>query len=53
MADEAAAASYITSGAPDRVVVWNVEGVGHTGGFDAEPDTWQERVVSFLDEHLR
>lgn len=50
--DEASAASYIKSGASDRVVVWTVEGAGHTDGFDAEPDDWQERVVGFFDERL-
>ena len=50
--DEAHAASYTRSGANDRVVVWNVEGAGHTGGFDTAPDDWQQRVVGFLDERL-
>ena len=51
--DEAHAASYIESGASDRVMVRNVEGAGHTGGFDTQPDDWRERVVGFLDERLR
>lgn len=50
--DEARAASYIRSGASDRVVVWNVDGAGHTDGLDTAPDEWRERVVGFLDEHL-
>lgn len=50
--DEALAASHVKSGASDRVTVWKVDGADHTGGFDREPDVWQQRVVDFLDQHL-
>jgi dienelactone hydrolase len=51
--DEGHAASYIRAAAPDRVTVWNVDGAGHTGGYETRPDDWQQRVVEFLDESLR
>jgi hypothetical protein len=35
------------------VTVWNVDGADHTGGYDTQPDDWQQRVVEFLDESLR
>jgi dienelactone hydrolase len=51
--DEAHAAAYIQAGAGERVTVWNVDGADHTGGYDTQPDDWQQRVVEFLDETLR
>ena len=51
--DEGHAASYIQAAAPDRVMVWNVDGADHTGGYDTQPDEWEQRVVGFLDESLR
>jgi dienelactone hydrolase len=51
--DEGHAASYIQAAAPDRVMVWNVDGADHTGGHDTQPDEWEQRVVGFLDESLR
>jgi len=51
--DEGHAASNIQAAARDRVTVWNVEGADHTGGYDTQPDDWQQRVVEFLDENLR
>ncbi len=51
--DEGHAASYIQAAASDRVTVWNVEGADHTGGYDTQPDDWEQRVVEFLDENLR
>jgi hypothetical protein len=51
--DEGHAASYIQAGASGRVTVWNVDGADHTGGYDTQPDDWQQRVVEFLDENLR
>ncbi len=51
--DEAHAAAYIRTGAPDRVSVWNVEGADHTGGYETRPDEWQRRVIDFLDATLR
>ena len=53
MADEGHAASYIQAPASDRVTVWNVDGADHTGGYDTQPDDWEQRVVEFLDESLR
>ncbi|MEZ5237430.1 MAG: hypothetical protein R2716_00175 [Microthrixaceae bacterium] len=50
--DEGHAASHISSGAGDRVTVWNVVGAGHTGGYETRPDEWTRRVVSFLDQSL-
>lgn len=51
--DEGHAASDIQAGASGRVTVWNVDGADHTGGYDTQPDDWQQRVVEFLDENLR
>jgi dienelactone hydrolase len=51
--DERHAAAYIQAAASDRVIVWNVEGADHTGGYDTRPDDWEQRVVAFLDENLR
>jgi dienelactone hydrolase len=51
--DEGHAASYIQGAARDRVVVWNVDGAGHTGGYDTQSDDWEQRVVEFFDESLR
>ena len=53
MADEGHAAYYIQAPASDRVTVWNVDGADHTGGYDTQPDDWEQRVVEFLDESLR
>jgi uncharacterized protein len=53
LADEHHAASHIQAGARDRVEVWNVDGAGHTDGYRTQPDQWQQRVVGFLDAHLR
>jgi uncharacterized protein len=50
--DESHAASYIQAGASDRVTVWNIDGADHTGGYDTQPDDWQQRVIKFLDERL-
>jgi dienelactone hydrolase len=51
--DEGHAAAYIQAAASDRVTVWNVDGADHTGGYDTQPDDWQQRVIEFLDESLR
>ena len=51
--DEAHAASSIQAGASERVTVWNVDGADHTGGYETQPDQWQQRIVEFLDETLR
>jgi fermentation-respiration switch protein FrsA (DUF1100 family) len=50
--DEGHAASFIESGASERVTVWNVDGANHTGGYDARPTDWRRHVVEFLDESL-
>lgn len=52
VADEGHAARYIQSGASDRVTVWSIEGVPHTGGFDHGPAEWTQRVGDFLDGAL-
>ena len=52
VADEGHAAAYIRTGASDRVTVWNVDGAGHTDGYERQPDEWARRVVDFLDEAL-
>ena len=48
--DETHAAAHIRRGAPDTVTIWEVEGAGHTGGLDADPTAWEDRVVGFLDD---
>jgi dienelactone hydrolase len=50
--DEGHAASHVQAAASDRVMVWTVDGAGHTGGYDTRPDDWQQRVIGFLDESL-
>ncbi|HSP04354.1 MAG TPA: alpha/beta hydrolase [Acidimicrobiales bacterium] len=50
--DERHAAAWIAAGAPERVVVWTVDGAGHTDGIGVAPDEWERRVVGFLDENL-
>lgn len=52
VADEGHAAAWIAAGAPERVVVWTVDGAGHTAGLDVAPEEWERRVVGFLDENL-
>ncbi len=50
--DEGHAATFIQSGAPERVAVWTVDGADHTGGYDTQPSDWRQHVVDFLDERL-
>lgn len=50
--DEHRAATHLRGAAPDRVSVWVVDGAGHVGGYAADPDEWQRRVVAFLDQRL-
>ena len=52
VADEATAARWIQSGSPTTVAVWVVPGAGHTGGLHVEPQEWEARVTSFLDQAL-
>lgn len=49
----ASVANAVAAVAPDRATSWVVEGAGHTGGLDAQPVAWEQRVVGFLDEALR
>jgi hypothetical protein len=32
--------------------IWKVPGAGHTGGIDAQPAEYEQRVVGFFDEGL-
>jgi dienelactone hydrolase len=50
--DEGHAAEDLRAAAPDRVEVWTIDGVGHTGGYERDPVGWQRRVTSFLDDAL-
>jgi dienelactone hydrolase len=52
MDDEEHAASFIREGASDRVAVWTVAGAAPAGGYEAQPDAWERRVVGFLDANL-
>ena len=52
LADEGHAAADMAAAGDDRVVVWTVEGAGHTDGLAVAPEEWERRVVGFLDEHL-
>ena len=49
---EAQAAAHMAAGAPDRVAVWTIPDVGHTGGLAADAEVWTDRVVGFLDDAL-
>jgi fermentation-respiration switch protein FrsA (DUF1100 family) len=48
VADEADAAAYIATAAPDRVQTWEVQGASHTDGLTVAPEEWETRVVTFL-----
>jgi hypothetical protein len=41
---------YEAAGEPKTL--WEVEGAGHTGGIDADPDEYQRRVLAFFDQAL-
>ena len=41
---------YRAAGEPKQL--WRVEGAGHTGGLDAQPRAYEQRVVGFLDHAL-
>jgi pimeloyl-ACP methyl ester carboxylesterase len=49
---ESLAADYVRAVAPGSVQVWTVADAGHTAGLDVAPETWQRRVLSFLDDAL-
>ena len=51
--DEGHAAAFIASGAPERVTVWTIPGADHTDGYTTTPEEWGDRVVEFLERHLR
>ncbi|WP_107774216.1 alpha/beta hydrolase [Nocardioides sediminis] len=50
--DESLAVDYVSGTARGQVETWTVPGAGHTGGLSAEPEEWEERVVTFLDASL-
>ncbi len=52
VADEQHAAEFIRRAAPERVTVWTVEEATHTGGLEAEPVEWEQRVIRFLEDNL-
>jgi uncharacterized protein len=41
---------YRAAGRPKQL--WHVEGAGHTGGLDAQPRAYEQRVVGFFDQAL-
>ena len=49
---EATAGRWLQQAAPDRVELWEVAGVGHTGALAADPEAWGSRVGEFLDRVL-
>ena len=51
--DEADAAAYLRSAAPERVVTWTVAGASHTHGLATAPAAWTARVIGFLNATLR
>ena len=53
VADEQHAAQFIRDAAPERVSAWTVEDATHTGGLEAEPAAWEQRIVRFLEDSLR
>ena len=50
--EEPHAARAIQSGSPTTVSVWVVEGAPHVAGLASQPQQWQERVSTFLDDAL-
>jgi hypothetical protein len=41
---------YAAAGEPKSI--WRVPGSDHTGGYEAQPEEYERRVISFLDEAL-
>jgi len=41
---------YAAAGEPKQI--WKVPGAGHTGGLDAQPAQYEQRVTTFLDQAL-
>ena len=50
--DEARAAAYLRTAAPERVTTWTVRGAAHTRGLATAPEEWSSRVLGFLDDAL-
>ena len=49
---EGHASRYIADASPETVDVWVVPDAGHTGALDTQPDAWEQRVTTFLDDAL-
>jgi uncharacterized protein len=43
-------AFYAAAGRPK--VIWEVPGAEHIGGFDAQPQENEQRIIAFFDTHL-
>ena len=41
---------YAAAGEPKAM--WRVPGSDHTGGFEAQPAEYEQRVIAFLDDAL-
>ncbi len=41
---------FAAAGQPKQI--WKVPGAGHTGGLDAQPEEYERRVITFLDDAL-
>ena len=52
MPDEVNAAAFIAGEAGAHVSTWVVPGAGHTQGLSSAPESWERKVVSFLDTAL-
>ena len=52
VASEAEAGSYIQAGAPETVELWVVPDTEHTAALDTNPEEWEQRVTTFLDDAL-
>jgi fermentation-respiration switch protein FrsA (DUF1100 family) len=52
VADEASAAAYFRTAAPERVQIWTVPGAGHTEGLTVQREAWTSRVTGFMDDAL-
>jgi pimeloyl-ACP methyl ester carboxylesterase len=52
VADEARAGRHIASGSPGTVELWVVPDTGHTDAVRTQPEEWEARVATFLDDAL-
>jgi pimeloyl-ACP methyl ester carboxylesterase len=50
--DEQLVAGRLAAASTGSVTTWTVPGSGHTGGLSTDPEGWEQRVVTFLDEAL-